>query len=82
MHHINALLKEINRLLSKGMLNLKVIIAKKVRYSKLTQYPYSYQLTRITAVFSIKNHCQCYKKVATKSWPVLYTLLRGWCYIR
>ena len=24
--------------------------------------------------FSNKNHCECYKKLASRSWPVLFTL--------
>ena len=27
-----------------------------------------------TQSFPFANHCECYKKVASRSWPVLFTL--------
>ena len=31
------------------------------------------QYSGAPAVFSKENHCECYKKLVSRSWPVLFT---------
>ena len=49
-------------------------VVKLTEYADIDKYGYSCCDKERYVVFSIKNHCECYKKLESRLWPVLFTL--------